>query len=321
MTQALRPARRRAVLALTLAAPAVARAQPLSDRPVRIVVPYSAGGVADTVARILQPRVAEHLGQAVIVENRTGASGAIGAGFVAQQPPDGHTVLLEGATSITGPLANRNLPFDYAAMPPVCQITAAPYVLGIRAGFPALDLAGFIAECRRRPGEVTFGTPGIAHVGHLMGELLQSLADIRMEHIPFRGGADAAREVSGGRVDACFISESSFNPVLRSERGRVIGVTGTSRRPNLPQAPAIAEAVPGYDLSTWMIIFSPPGTPPPIRERLSAAFSTALGEAATRERIDASGNDPVHGGPEATARFWQAEREKLTALMRRAGLA
>lgn len=316
------PTTRRALLAApALAFTLPARAQPLSDRPIRVVVPYSAGGVADTVARILQPRVAEHLGQAVIVENRTGASGAIGAGFVATQPPDGHTLLLEGATSITGPIANRGLPFDYAAMPPVCQITAAPYVLGVRSGFPGQDLAGFLAECRRRPGEVTFGTPGVAHVGHLMGELLQSLADIRMEHIPFRGGADAAREVSGGRVDACFISESSFSPVLRSERGRVLGVTGSARRPNLPQAPAIAEVVPGYELSTWMIIFSPPGTPPAIRERLSQAFAAALAEGPTRERIDASGNDPVHAGPDATVVFWRNEREKLTRLMQRAGLA
>lgn len=311
---------RRALLALPLATPALASAQSLGERPVRLVVPYSAGGVADTVARILQQRVSENLGLPFIVENRTGASGAIGAGFVAQAQPDGHTLLLEGATSITGPLANRSLPFDYAAMPRVAQVTAAPYVLGIRAGFPGEDLAGFLAEARRRPGEVTFGTPGIAHVGHLMGELLQSLADVRLEHVPFRGGADAAREVAGGRIDACFISESSFSPVLRGERGRVIGVTGAARRPNLPGVPAIGEVVPGYELSTWMMIFAPPGTPVALRQRLSQAFAAAVGDPQLRERIEASGNDPVSAGPEAAEALWQAERTKLSALMRRAGL-
>ena len=310
---------RRALLTMTLAAPAFA--QSLGERPVRLVVPYSAGGVADTVARILQQRMSEHLGQPFIIENRTGASGSIGAAFVAQAPPDGHVLLLEGATSITGPLANRSLPFDYAAMPHVTQITAAPYVLGLRAGFPGDDLHGFLAEARRRPGEVTFGTPGIAHVGHLMGELLQSLADVRLEHVPFRGGADAAREVAGGRIDACFISESSLAPVLRGERGRAIGVTGAIRRPNLPGVPAIGEVVPGYDLSTWMMIFAPPGTPMAIRQRLAAAFAAGLTDTQIRERIEASGNDPVIAGPEAAEVLWRSEREKLTALMRRAGLA
>lgn len=311
---------RRAILAAPLLAPAWARAQSLTDRPVRLIIPYSAGGVADTVARIMQQRMSEHLGVPFIVENRTGASGAIGAGFVAMAPPDGHTLLLEGATSITGPLANRSLPFDYAAMPLVAQVTAAPYVLGIRAGFPGEDLRAFLAEARRRPGEVTFGTPGIAHVGHLMGELLQSLADVRLEHVPFRGGADAAREVAGGRIDACIISESSFNPVLRGERGRVIGVTGAARRPNLPNVPAIGEIVPGYDLATWMMIFSPPGTPMALRQRISQAFAATLSDPAVRERIDQSGNDPMSAGPEAAESLWRSEREKLTGLMRRAGL-
>jgi tripartite-type tricarboxylate transporter receptor subunit TctC len=313
--------RRRGLIAGLLATPALARAQGFPDRPVRLVVPYSAGGVADTVARILQPRVAEHLGQPLIIENRTGASGAIGAGFVAQAAPDGHTLLLEGATSITGPLANRGLPFDYAAMPRVAQITAAPYVLGVRSGFPSEDLQGFLAEARRRPGEVTFGTPGVAHVGHLMGELLQSLAEVRLEHVPFRGGADAAREVQAGRVDSCFISESSFSPVLRSERGKVFGVTGASRRPNLPGVPAIGEVVPGYELSTWMMIFSPPGTPLTLRRRLAAAFAAAVADPDLARRVEASGNDPVSQGPEEAEALWQREREKLTALMRRAGLA
>lgn len=311
---------RRALLALPLGAPVIAAAQSLQDRPVRLTVPYSAGGVADTVARILQQKVTENLGQPLIVENRTGAAGAIGGAFVAQSPPDGHTLLLEGATSITGPLANRSAPFDYGAMPIVAQVTAAPYVLGIRAGFPADDLRGFLAEARRRPGEVTFGTPGIAHVGHLMGELLQSLADVRLEHVPFRGGADAAREVAGGRIDACFISESSFNPVLRSERGRIIAISGGQRRPNMPEVPVIGEIVPGYELTTWMMIFSPPGTPMPLRQRLSQAFAAAVGDPGLRERIEQSGNDPAGKGPEQAEALWRSEREKLTMLMRRAGL-
>lgn len=311
---------RRALLAAPLWAPAIVSAQSLQDRPVRLIVPYSAGGVADTVARILQQKVTENLGQPFIIENRTGAAGSIGASFVAQAAPDGHTLLLEGATSITGPLANRSLTFDYAAMPICAQITAAPYILGIKAGFPGDDLRAYLAEARRRPGEVTFGTPGVAHVAHLMGEMLQSLADVRLEHVPFRGGADAAREVAGGRIDSCIISESSFSPVLRGERGRVIATTGAARRPNLPGVPTLGEIVPGYELSTWIMIFSPPGTPMPIRRRLSQAFAAAIADPRLRERIEESGNDPVSAGPEEAEALWRSEREKITALMHRAGL-
>ncbi|MFM7777685.1 MAG: Bug family tripartite tricarboxylate transporter substrate binding protein, partial [Alphaproteobacteria bacterium] len=182
---------RRGLAGLGLAAPFLARqawAQGgYPDRPVRMIVPYSAGGVADTIARIIQPKVAEHLGQSFIIENRTGASGSIGAMAVAQSPADGHTFLFEGATFATLPLVSRSLPIDYTtAFAPVVQVTTQPYMLGVRAGFPARDLAGFVAEAKRRPGEITYGTPGVAHIGHFMGELLQLMAGIKLEHIPYR---------------------------------------------------------------------------------------------------------------------------------------
>ncbi len=319
------PTTRRALLrAAPLLAPLPALAQsPPGDfpnRPVRLVIAYSAGGVADTVARILQPKVAEHLGQPVVVENRTGASGAVGAAAVAQSPPDGYTVLLEGATAITSPLVNRGLPVDYAGFVPVTQVAAQPYVLGVRAGFPAEDLRGFLAEARRRPGEVTFGTPGIAHVGHLMGELLQSLAGVRMEHVPYRGGADVARDLAGGRIDSAFISESSLKPVFESARGRPFAVTGRDRRPNLPGVPAMGEVVPGYELATWMVIFAPAGTPRPVVERLASAFRHATADPDTRRRVEGIGNDPMVTGPEEAAALVARDREVLTRLIRGAGL-
>ncbi len=312
-------ARRTLLAAVALPAPALAQGE-YPNRPVRLVIPYSAGGVADTVARIIQPKVAEHLGQPLIVENRTGASGAIGAAAVAQSAPDGTTLLLEGATSITSPLVNKGLAVDYTTLVPVTQITAAPYVLGVRTDFPAEDLAGFIAEAKRRPGQVTYGTPGVAHIGHLMGELLQSLAGIRLEHVPYRGGADAARDVIGGRIDAAIISESSLKPVFASGKGRPFGVTGPVRRPNLPGTPAIAEVVPGYDLTTWMVIFAPAGTPPGVVARAAAAFRHATADPETRTRIETSGNDPMVTGPAEAAALVDRDRALLTRLIREAGL-
>ena len=216
--------RRRLALGLfatPLAAPALRAQSSYPDRPVRIVVPYSAGGVADTTARIMQAKLAEHLGQTVIIENRTGASGSIAAAAVAQAPADGHTLLYEGSTYITLPLVNRNLSVDYeATLAPIGRANSQPYIIGLRAGFPANDFAGLLAEARRRPTEVTFGTPGVAHIGHFMGELIQLMGQVRMEHIPFRGGADVARELAAGRIDVGIISFSSdwlFTPAQSEE--------------------------------------------------------------------------------------------------------
>ena len=157
-----------------LLVPGIARAEAgFPSRPVRLIVPYSAGGIADTVARIVQPKTAEALGVPVIVENRTGASGAVGAAAAAAAPPDGYTLVAEGATTITSPLANKSLPLDYERLVPVTQLTTAPYLLGIRADFPATDLPGFLAEARRRPGTVTFGTPLHLQPGEDQREVLE----------------------------------------------------------------------------------------------------------------------------------------------------
>lgn len=287
----MRMTRRTALLA-TLAAPALAQGYP--DRAIRVIVPYSAGGVADTIARTIQPKLAEHLGQSVVVENRTGASGAIAAGVVAQAAPDGHTLLLEGATFATLPLVSRSLPVDYeAAFIPVAQVTSQPYYLAVHQTFPAEDLAGFLAAARARPGRITYGTPGHAHIGHFMGELIQLLAGIRLEHIPYRGGADASREVGAGRIDAAIISHSSLIPALQANRARLIAVTSAERRPLTPETPALSETLPGYDLVSWTGFFAPAGTAPGVLGRFTQALHHAIGDPMTRERLIAGGNDPV----------------------------
>jgi len=318
--------RRRTLLAAALPLPALAQSPSqgglgdFPNRPVRLICPYSAGGIADTVAPIVQPKVGEHLGQSLVIENRTGASGAVGAAAAAQAPPDGYTLVMDGATTITSPLVNKSLPLDYDMLVPITQLTSAPYVLGMRAGFPAQDLAGFLAEAKRRPGEVTFGTPGVAHIGHLMGELLQAMAGVKMEHIPYRGGADVSRDIAAGRLDSCFISESSLRPALESGRARAIGVTGRERRPNLPGVPAIGEVVPGYDLTTWILVFCPAGTPEPIQARLSAAFRHATSDPETRAKLDRTGSDPAVASPEEARALFRRDKAVISRLMREAGL-
>jgi tripartite-type tricarboxylate transporter receptor subunit TctC len=304
-----------------LAAPFAARAQASwPDRPVRMVVPYSAGGVADTIARIVQSRVSEQLGQSFIIENRTGASGAIGAAAVHAAPADGHTLLFEGATFATLPEVRRDLPFDYAtAFIPVVQVTTQPYIIGVRAGFPATDLAGFVAEAKRRPGEVTYGTPGVAHIGHFMGEALQMAAGIRLEHVPFRGGADVARELAGGRIDAGIISYSSLRPAV--ERGAtLVASTAGRRQASLPQIPVIGETFAGYDMSSWTGVFAPAGTPAVAVARISAAMRSALADADVRRRLDASGADAVESDPAAFAAVIRRDRETARRIVAATGL-
>ena len=290
------------------------------ERPVRLVVPYSAGGVADTIARILQPKVAENLGQSFIIENRTGASGAIGAQAVAGSPADGYTLLFEGATFATLPEVRRDLPFDYgAAFAPVAQVTVQPYIIGIRAGFPATDLAGFVAEAKKRPGEVTYGTPGVAHIGHFMGEALQLAAGIRLEHVPFRGGADVARELAAGRIDAGIISYSSLRPAV--ERGAMlIASTAGRRQASLPQIPAIAETYPGYELTSWTGVFAPSGTPESAKQRISEAVRVALSDAEVKRRMEAAGADPADPDTAAFAAVIQRDRETARRIVQATGL-
>lgn len=312
----------RRVLGLgVLAVPSLAQAQAgWPERPVRFVVPYSAGGVADTIARTLQARVAESLGQSFIIENRTGASGAIGAQAVASAPADGYTLLFEGATFATLPEVRRDLPFDYAAtFVPVVQVTTQPYIIGIRAGFPASDLAGFVAEAKRRPGEVTYGTPGVAHIGHFMGEALQLAAGMRLEHVPFRGGADVARELAAGRIDAGIISFSSLRPAV--ERGAtLVASTAGRRQASLPQIPVVAETYPGYDMSSWTGVFATAGTPAAAMQRMTRAVRSALADADVRRRLEAAGADPVESDPEAFAAVIRRDRETARRIVQATGL-
>ena len=292
--------------------PTAANAQAATwpERPVRLICPYSAGGVADTVARFLQPKIGEFLGQPLIVENRTGASGLIAATLVAQSPPDGYTLLQEGATLITLPLTKRDMPFDYGtAFTPIAQATIVPYLLNVRADFPARTLEEFVAQAKARPGEITYGTPGVAHIGHFMGELLQIMAGIRLEHVPYRGGADVARDLAGGRIDACIISLNSIRPVVQSGKARILACTTAERHPGAPEVPSIGESFPGYDLTSWIGMFAPAGTPRPVIERFSAALRFALEDPGTRQRLMANGEVPVRSSPEHFAAHLARFRE------------
>ncbi|MBW8268271.1 Bug family tripartite tricarboxylate transporter substrate binding protein [Caldovatus aquaticus] len=326
----MRP-RRRALLtagaaSLTAAVPAGAQPSPTGERwpsrPVRIVAPYAPGGQSDTVIRLLQPRMAEFLGQPIVIENRTGAGGTIGAGIVAQAPPDGYTLLFESIAFLIAPLIVRGLAFDYeTAFVPVGQAVAAPYVLAVRRDLAARDLAGFVAAARAAPGSVTYGTPGVGSPGHLAGALLESRADIRLQHVPYRGGAEAARDLAAGNIAAVLITANSIKPVIDNGRARGVALTSAERRGSLAHLPTIAESgYPGFDMTSWNGLFAPAGTPEPVIERLSAALRHATGDPAVRERLALTGNDAVSDTPAEFAARIRREREVVKRIVRESGI-
>ena len=197
-----------------LAAPVIARAQDFPVRPIRVVVPYAPGGQSDTVMRLLIPRMSEFLGQNIIVENRSGGGGTIGAGIVANAPADGYTLFFESFAFAVAPLIHRGLPFDYeTAFVPIGQAVALPYVLVTKRDYPARNVAEFIAAVKAKPG-FTYGTPGIGTIGHLAGALLELRAGIKMEHVAYRGGAESARDVAAGNIDGAIGTANSFAPII-----------------------------------------------------------------------------------------------------------
>ncbi len=287
--------KRRAAL-LLLATPALAQ-----SRPLRIIVPFAPGGQSDTVMRLVSPGMQEALGQTIVVENRPGAGGAIGAGIVAAAPADGTTLLLDSFGFIVQPLIQRGLPFDYnTAFAAVSQLVALPYVLVVRGNFPARDLAGYLAAARA--GAVNFGSPGVGSIGHLAGALLAHRAGVRLEHVPYRGGADAARDVAAGNLDSAISTANSLRPLTLDGRAHGIALTSAERRGTMANLPTIAESgFPGYDLTSWNGLFAPAGTPAATIARIAAAVDASLADATRRERLAATGNDAVGGPPAAFA--------------------
>jgi tripartite-type tricarboxylate transporter receptor subunit TctC len=314
------PIRRRALLTTALAAPALARAQEAwPSRPIRIVIPVAPGGLTDTTGRALAEPLGVALGQNVIVENRTGGGTTVGAAAIAQAR-DGHSFLVNTSSQIVVPLLTQKLPFDAERdFVPVTQIGSLPLTLAVRHNHPASDVRGFIEAARRAPGTISIGHAGNASAGHLAAALLQARAGIRLIEAPYRGGADAARDIAAGVIDSGMVSLVAITPHVQGSRARLLGVTGARRSALLPEVPTIGEmGVPDYAMEEWTGLFAPAGTPPAVLERLQQAVARVLGEPEVQRRFAALGAEPVGSAPEAFGRFLATERETARRLIREA---
>ncbi|WP_237213304.1 Bug family tripartite tricarboxylate transporter substrate binding protein [Falsiroseomonas oryziterrae] len=319
------PRRALAGFGLMLAAPAIARAQAAwPDRPVRMIVPFAPGGAFDVVARAMAthfPRFAN--GQALQVDNRPGAGGTIAGALAARERPDGSTFMLADlAPNVVGHEMFAALPYDpRTAFVPVVHAVNIPTVLVARPGFAARDVPAVIAAARAEPGRLTYSTPGAGNAVQFMMEHFQRLTNTRMTHVPYRSGAEAATALVRGDVDLSFTSISSALPFLQDGRARPIAVSTARRVATLPEVPAIAETVPGFDVAVWTGVVAPAGITPDLLARANAVFNQVLAVPELREnlaRVQAA--DVVGGTPEAFGAFITAARERWTPIIRELGI-
>jgi len=298
-----------------------ASAQTWPSKPVRIVVGYTAGGPVDILARVFGPRLAETFGQQFPVDNRPGASGMIGTEAVAKASPDGHTLLMVSATHAINSTLYPNAPFDPERdFAPIAQVAGGPFVLVVHPSFPVKSVRDLIAVAKGKPGEIVYASSGTAGLPHLAGELFQSMAGVRMTHVPYKGAAPATVDIMAGQVPVMFNNMLSAMPHVKSGKLRPLAVTSGQRSPVLPDTPTIAESgLAGYEVTGWYGLLAPAGTSPEIVSRLNAECVRIAKLPAVTSRLSGEGIEPVGAPPEAFARLIATERVKWAQVIRRSG--
>ena len=303
-----------ATLACACLLSAAALSQGFPAKPVRMIVPFPPGGGADALARLIAPRLAETWGQQVIVENKPGASGHIGADFVVQSPADGHTLLMSSTASLT----EKNV--DQFA--PVYLVSASPYVVTARANVKAENVRELIALARANPGRLAFGSSGSGAASHLSAELFKSMAQIDMLHVPYKGTGQALTDLLAGQVDLMFAPSQTVISHVKAGRLKALAVTGLERSNTLPGVPTVAESgLPGYQAVGWFGLLAPAAAPKPVVAKISADVNSVLLQPDVRAKMQAFGADPGGNSPEEFARFIREDQAKWAKLMREAGIA
>jgi len=289
---------------------------------IRLVVPFPPGGGADNLARTIMPRVQALLGKQILIDNRPGAGGNLGAEFVARSAPDGYTLLYgtNGTLAINATLY-RNLRFDPVKdFAPVSRMTSIPAMLIVAPGFSASSVADLIRYAKKHPGELNFASAGNGTTSHLAGELFKTAAGIDITHVPYRGGAMAVNDLMGGHVQMMIDVMANAYPLARSGRVRGLAVSTAQRFAGAPEYPTFAESgLPGFEASAWDGVLAPAGTPRPIIDKLNAAIHQALQEPALVQALRGLGAQPVPSTPEEFAQHIATSTEKWAAVIRACG--
>jgi len=313
----------RCALAVLLAAVATgAWAQAYPGKPIRIVVPFSAGGTTDLLARAAAQKLTEAWGQPVIVDNRPGAGGNIGSELVARAVPDGYTLEMGtvGTHAINASLYAR-MPYDHVKdFAPVIVVATVPNVLVVNPAVPVKSLQDLIAYAKANPGKLNFASPGSGTSGHLCAELFKVMAGVQIAHIPYKGSAPALQDLLGGQVQLMFDNLPSALPHIKAGKLRALAVTTAVRAPALPDLPTVAEAgLPGFEASSWFGLLAPAGTPPDIIAKLNAEVAKWLASPEATEKLLALGANAAGGSPEDFAKHIAAETTKWQKVVKESG--
>jgi tripartite-type tricarboxylate transporter receptor subunit TctC len=313
--------RRLFLLLLGAAAPiAVAQAQAWPQKPVKVIVPFVAGGNTDNQARIVSERLHELLGQPFVVENKVGAGGAIAAEFVVKSAADGYTLFFAASPQFSLPLVQK-VNFDpFKDFAPISIVGTNPFVLGVHVSVPAKSVKEFVDYVKTRPGQLNFASAGAGTTTHLTAALFLARAGLQMTHVPYKGGAQAVADLVGGQVQMYFGNASELIQHSQSGKVRMLGVSSAKRTPQLPDVPAIAETYPGFATGTWNGYLAPAGTPQPIIERVAQTVAQAVREPATAERLRKIGVEPLGNRPAEFAALVRREAPIWRDAVKAAGI-
>jgi len=305
---------------LCMAASPLALANDWPTRPITLVVPLSPGGSTDATARLIAQKLPKELGQPVVVENRAGAGGNIGADYVAKATPDGYTFLMSTTTLITNVTLYKNMPLDVQKdLTPVSRVSLIPNVLMVNTKFPAKTLDDFIVYLKEHKNTVNYGSAGNGTSQHLSGSLFNQMAGTSMTHVPYKGGAPANADLLAGQIQAVFSPMVEILPFVDSGKLRPLAVTTQERSPRLPDVPAVAEALPGYEIVLWNGVWAPAGTPQPVVRRMNQAINAVLADPEVKKTLRDQGSTPAGDSPEAFKKLVDSEITKWGELVKASG--
>jgi tripartite-type tricarboxylate transporter receptor subunit TctC len=298
-----------------------AQSQSYPKKPIDLIVPFTAGGTTDNIARLISQRFTESWGATVVVNNRPGSGGTIGTGIVAKSPPDGYTLLVSTIGFAITP-ALQKLPYDpLKDFVPITELAALPLMLVVHSSLPVHNLQEFIALAKSTPGGLDFASAGNGTSPHLAGEMFKTMAGINLVHVPFKGNAEVANAIVGGHVKVYFSLVPASLQHVRNGTLRVLAVTSAQRLPYLPDVPTIAEqGFPQYEISSWQGAFAPAGTPSDIVAKINGELVEMLKTPEVRERMSREGADPVGSSPEQFAARIKSEMDKWAKVAKAAGL-
>lgn len=292
------------------------------DRQIKIISPFATGGIADTFSRVIAQGLSESWGQPVIVENKTGGGGNIGSDFVAKAVPDGYTLVMGNIGShAVNPYLMKNMPYDpLRDFQPIAYVLDAEGLLVISPEIPSKTVPELIAYIKANPRKISYGSGGVGTTSHLAGELFKSIAKVDMTHIPYKGNAPAITDLIGGQTQIMFATMPTVLPYVKTGKLRALAVIGGSRSPSLPDVPTVSETLPGFDVSNWIGIFAPNGTPLSIVSKLNAEIIKVMQQPNVQKRLDTEGAKFKVMTPESFGAFQKNEAQKWAKIIRDSGL-